>query len=318
MSPRALVFALCFLVAWPKFAIGQTAAGTDLTSRFMQFGSPQQLDATAIDQAFERVRPQLSGMTIIIVPSWLSGPLLQLRHVGGTEYFLAIERTLRETGATVIVADVNTAAGIAANGARVRALIEESGRPVCLLSHSKGGLDTLEALVEVDDATLAKVRCWIALQAPFFGSPLAETAAETPVIGASSALLLTLWAGDSRSLDDLRTDRRSAYMDERRERIARVLARVQTLCVASYVDGADTRYPLPLPLDRARRWMEQRGHRNDALVPTASSVLPGSRFIVLDNIDHTDTIAPRIPGPSPLDPAVLIRALFVVALEPQS
>jgi hypothetical protein len=60
--------------------------------------------------------------------------------------------------------------------------------------------------------------------------------------------------------------------------------------------------------------MERRGLRNDSLVPTGSSILPGCRYVVLENIDHTDTISTRLFGPSPLDPGVLIRALFALAL----
>jgi hypothetical protein len=136
----------------------------DLTPQFARFGPPHALDAAAIDRAFESVQPNLAGLTIIIVPSWLSGPLLQLRQAKLSDFFLAIETRLTEAGAKVAVADVNTAAGVQVNGARIRHMITESERPVCLVTHSKGGLDTLEALVGADDATLAKVRCWVALQ----------------------------------------------------------------------------------------------------------------------------------------------------------
>ena len=44
-------------------------------------------------------------------------------------------------------------------------------------------------------------------------------------------------------------------------------------------------------------------------------ILPGCRYVVLSNIDHTDTISGRLIGPSPLDPGVLIRALFAVAFD---
>jgi hypothetical protein len=288
----------------------------DLSPQFARFGPPSALDPRAIDAAFAGVRPALAEMTIIIVPSWLSGPLLTLRQAKLSDFFLAIETRLSETGARVVVADVNTAAGVTVNGARIRQIIAESERPVCLVTHSKGGLDALEALIRTDAETLAKVRCWVALQAPFYGSPLADAAADAPVVGSVGAFLLTLASGDSNSLADLRTDRRAAYMGERRSSIENVVTRVRPLCVASYFDGSDPRFTHPPQLTATRYWMERLGQRNDSLVPTDSSILPGCRYVILPNIDHTDTISTRLIGLSPLDPGLLIRALLALALTP--
>lgn len=286
----------------------------DISERFARFGPPTALDEAAIKTAFAQVQPQLAGMTIVIVPSWLSGPLLDLRAIGMSDYFLAIENDLSKAGARVVTADVNTAAGIAVNGPRIRRLLQGSDGPICLLTHSKGGLDALEALIGADESVLRKVRCWIALQAPFYGSPLADTA-DAPVIGTVGAFLLTLASGDGNSLSDLRTDLRARYMREHAQAIATTVERVRILCVTSYFDGSDPRFPHPPQLQATRYLMERRGQRNDSLVPTDSAILPGCPHIVLPNIDHTDTISGRLVGPSPLDPGLLVRALLTIALE---
>jgi hypothetical protein len=259
------------------------------------------------------VQPQIAGLTVIVVPSWLSGPLLDLRTIGMSDYFLAIEQDLTRAGARVVVADVNTAAGVAVNGLRIRQLLRDTHGPICLLTHSKGGLDTLDALVGADDDVLGKIRCWVALQAPFFGSPLADTA-DAPVVGTVGAFLLTLASGDGRSLSDLRTDLRAEYMSRHSIAVAATVSRLRPLCVTSYFDGSDPRFSHPPQLMATRYLMEKRGMRNDSLVPTDSAILPGCRYIVLPNVDHTDTISGRLVGPSPLDPGLLIRALFAIAL----
>jgi hypothetical protein len=122
MKRIALAVFLVLLDAPP--AAAQPAgrpAGIDISDRFAPFGPPTALDEAAITTAFARVQPQVAGLTVIIVPSWLSGPLLDLRSVGISDYFLAIDQALTKAGARVIVADVNTAAGIAINGPHIAA-----------------------------------------------------------------------------------------------------------------------------------------------------------------------------------------------------
>jgi len=161
---------------------------------------------------------------------------------------------------------------------------------------------------------LAKIRCWVALQAPFYGSPLADTA-DAPVVGTVGAFLLTLASGDGNSLADLRTDLRADYMSRHSIAIAATVTRIRPLCVTSYFDRSDPRFPHPPQLIAARYIMERRGLRNHSLVRTDSAILPGCHYIVLQNIDHTDTISGRLIGPSPLDPGLLIQALFAIALD---
>jgi hypothetical protein len=310
---RVVLAVLALLCALPA-AAQPAGRGLDISERFAPFGTPTALDEAAIGAAFARVQPQVAGLTVIIVPSWLSGPLLDLRSVGTSDYFLSIDQALSKAGARVIVADVNTAAGVAVNGSQIRHLLQETEGPLCLVTHSKGGLDTLEALIGADEAVLARIRCWVALQAPFYGSPLADTA-DAPVVGTVGAFLLTLASGDGNSLSDLRTDLRAAYMSRHAISVAATVSRIRPLCVTSYFDGSDPRFPHPPQLMATRYLMEKRGLRNDSLVPTDSAIVPGCRFVVLQNIDHTDTISGRLIGPSPLDPGVLIRALFAIALD---
>lgn len=82
-------------------------------------------------------------------------------------------------------------------------------KQVTIVSHSKGGLDTLDALLRAEARDLLgdTVVGWVALQAPFYGSPVAD-----PAPSAINAVLLSALDGNGESLDDLKTEVRETYM----------------------------------------------------------------------------------------------------------
>jgi len=85
-------------------------------------------------------------------------------------------------------------------------------KQITIVSHSKGGLDTLEALLrpEASDLLGDTVVGWVALQAPFYGSPVAD-----PAPSNINAVLLSVFDGNGESLDDLKTSVRATYMAAR-------------------------------------------------------------------------------------------------------
>jgi hypothetical protein len=85
-------------------------------------------------------------------------------------------------------------------------------KQITIVSHSKGGLDTLEALLrpEASDLLGDTVIGWVALQAPFYGSPVAD-----PAPSNINAVLLGVFDGNGESLDDLKTSARATYMAAR-------------------------------------------------------------------------------------------------------
>jgi hypothetical protein len=156
---------------------------------------------------------------------------------------------------------------------------------------------------------LAKIRCWVALQAPFYGSPLADTA-DAPVVGTVGAFLLTLASGDGNSLADLRTDLRADYMSRHSIAIAATVTRIRPLCVTSYFDRSDPRFPHPPQLIAARYIMERRGLRNDSLSadgPGHSPGLPLHR--APEHRPHRHDLGtsdrPVAPRPRPPDPGLV-------------
>ena len=85
-------------------------------------------------------------------------------------------------------------------------------KQIVIVSHSKGGLDTLDALLrpEASDLLGDTVVGWVALQAPFYGSPVAD-----PAPSVINDVLLSALGGNGESLDDLKTAGRETYMAAR-------------------------------------------------------------------------------------------------------
>jgi hypothetical protein len=103
----------------------------------------------------------------------------------------------------------STQNGIAKNGAAILDMLGKIGdRRVLIVSHSKGGLDTLEALIRADNPLRAKVHGWLSFQAPFSGTPFVDMV-PAPL---SEALMNVL--GDGLALDDIKVSVRGSYMTE--------------------------------------------------------------------------------------------------------
>ncbi len=125
----------------------------------------------------------------------------------------------------------NTQGGAVENGLAIAAFLNGLGnKSVTILSHSKGGLDTLQALLENRDLWGKIVTGWVALQPPFHGTPVADNI-PAPLAGP----LLRAFGGDQQSLLDLKTDVRQQYMSGRANAIAELTGTIPvTTCHSSF------------------------------------------------------------------------------------
>ena len=286
----------------------------DVTAHLDSLIVDGRLDATAVDRAFRTVRGRLDGVEMVVVPSYLADQFMAGRSLGVIDYFSDQEAWLRSQGIRTTIAPVDTEASVADNGRLLAALIADSDRPLCLITHSKGGLDTLEALLSIDRSLLARVRCWLAFQAPFSGSPLADMAAGLRTARPAFDGALTLLGGSATSLDDLTTPVRRDRLRQTDEAIREILARVPMLSVATVLDQSDRLIPSSR-FEAPRRWMAEHGIASDGAVPVNAAILPHSRYVVVEGLDHTDTV----DGDTALaamgaNDATFLQALLVVAL----
>ena len=227
--------------------------------------------------------PALSGRRVLLAYG-LAGEAIARLSVVGFDYMGTQLAWLRACGAKAEVVALPTAAAVEDNATLLAKALTAEAEPCLLLSHSKGGLESLSALLRPGVA--AHCAAFLALQSPFYGSPVADALLHSPGFhGAARRLAQLLRVGSGAGLVDLTSAVRTAWMEERAAQIAALTSLLPVLCVASQVKrdtavGPDRRY-LPLA-----EWLERRGAgANDGLVPVASALLPGARHWVL-NASH--------------------------------
>lgn len=129
----------------------------------------------------------------------------------------------------------DTSESVAHNAAAVLRFLRRTNKQIIIVSHSKGGLDTLEALIGAPELWGDTVIGWVALQAPFYGSPVAD---QTFV--AANDFLLEALGGNGESAGDLKTKARAPYMSKNEARIAELTATIPVISAYSTYEASGT------------------------------------------------------------------------------
>ena len=167
----------------------------DRTLQFQALREGGTFDVPAIEERFAALQPRLADVHFILVPSYLSDFLDVPHTLGIIDYFGDQERGLREAGYGVTVVDTESEASAADNARLIAAIADQGDRRLCFITHSKGGLDTLVFLLQADAAVRERVVCWVAFQAPFAGSPIADGVASQALLRWPSEQALALSMG---------------------------------------------------------------------------------------------------------------------------
>lgn len=285
--------------------------GHEATGKLAPYFSDGQLEASRAEAAFARVANRIRASRILFVPAVLSGIALKASRLRLVEYLAHQVRQLKDQGFDAEIADIDTGATVAANGARLAQILERQHCPTWIVTHSKGGLDALEALV-AHPAVRRFVDGWVAFQAPFQGSPIADIACTAPKARRIGAAALRLLGADPRAICDLTTAERGRYLDENATEIARLLADVPVMCVGTAMGKG------LLPSWPTVKWMEQRGLRNDGLVPVTSTILPGAHYVLLEGMGHGEVATSHLLSRRKYEQIDLLKILFAIMLERQT
>ncbi len=322
-SARATVFRLVAVLglALPPFWVSSAAVAEpkidvppgarNVTAEWQAFWRDGDIDAERVDTAFATVVDELRGYRVVVVPSYLSGILIDAGEFRLTDYFRSQIEALNAERIETVIAPVDTEESVAENGRRLAAFIGVSDRPVCIVSHSKGGLDTLEFLLRAEPEVRRQIACWVVLQSPFAGSPVADLIVDEDWTRGITEPMLRALGGNGNSIDDLTVKVRSNYMKKYSQNIENITKTIPMVVLATYLDGKRTP---SLHVAPTYRWMHDESIENDGLVPVDSALLPNARYIVLPGLDHTDPVAKKPIMGNPIDRVLLWKSLLYMAL----
>jgi pimeloyl-ACP methyl ester carboxylesterase len=127
----------------------------------------------------------------------------------------------------------DTSASVKHNAAALLEVLRSTKKRIIIVSHSKGSLDTLDALLQAPQLVGTRVVGWVAIQAPFHGSPVADSTF-APVNG----LLLEALGGNGQSVEDLKTKVREPYMQANKARIEALTARIPVISAYSTYEAS--------------------------------------------------------------------------------
>jgi hypothetical protein len=291
------------------------AFGPDLSQRLLALKKDDAFDPMLVEALLAPQRERLKTIEVLVVPGFLTDLLEPLEAIGISDYLEAQVEALQPLVRKVSLVDLETEGSVADNATTIAEAVAAAEGPLCLLSHSKGGLDALEFLLSANPALTDKVVCWVAIQAPFAGSPVADVVSDWGLLRWPSEQLLLLLGGSEQALHDQRTDLRSCYLGQHDAAVKALGERMAVLALAGAIDsdaGWTEHLTMVLP---TLAWMRLNGIRNDGLVPTDSAKLPHLPYAVLAPLDHTGAVAFGTTSLSFEQRKLLTQALFALALQ---
>ena len=257
---------------------------------------------------------RLKTTRILLVPGFMSN---LATTAGGQKalpfvpkYFREQLQFLQDRGLDCRLVDIESETSIYDNARKVIRELEQAPGKVLVIGHSKGGLDTLEALLKRPDLR-RKVTAVIAVQSPFLGSPVADLVLGSPTLSFNSSILLELLGGSKQSLKNLSVAYRESYHRRNGAEIKKLTAQVPFYSFSTWKDDSFLPY-IDTVFEVFRDYMLALGLKNDGLVPAQSAVLPGSRYVYLAGTDHLCTIM-WVPVPF-FDRTGFIRSAIKLAL----
>lgn len=188
--------------------------------------------------------------------------------------------------------DLETENGPKENAKSIIAAIEKSTKPVLIYSHSKGGLDTLEAIRQRPDI-LTKIYGWVSVQSPFWGAPVASGFDKNLIFRDSGHRIFEWMGGSASGMNSLTIADRETYMNsvEIKNLILEIKHKIKFINFGSFKKN---RLGIDTPLELFRNYTQNNAGANDGVVPLHSALMKDHGhnvdYIIEGEVDHLMTM----------------------------
>ncbi|MGZ3788727.1 MAG: hypothetical protein ACXVLQ_09405 [Bacteriovorax sp.] len=168
----------------------------------------------------------------------------------------------------------------------------KSDKPVLIYSHSKGGLDTLEAIRQ-NPKILANIHGWASIQSPFWGSPVASGFNNNVILQDSADSLFKWMGGDASGMSSLTIEERDSYME--RSDVKNLLSLMnQNIKFINFASFKTNTFGIDTPLELFRNYTDAISGANDGVVPLKSALMKEHGYdvdyIIEEQVDHLMTM----------------------------
>jgi hypothetical protein len=157
---------------------------------------------------------------------------------------------------------------------------------VVVISHSKGGVEFLNVLLENEDIR-KKTRGWIAMQTPFYGAYIADFFADTSIINIGTKWVFSFFGG---SIDGLKSLSPSVLVKFQRKNKSSIKEALKGINFLQYVTYIENEFGPESPLESVRDLISLKKGRNDGLVEVSTAYIPFGNYIIEDGVDHLATV----------------------------
>jgi len=222
---------------------------------------------------------------IYFIPGLFSGPI---HYVFGT-YFVDQFTYLKSLGKDYEMLPINTENSVSDNAVFIKNFIEDKSG-LTFITHSKGGLDLLDALITYPEMR-SKIKKIVFIQAPFYGTPLVNLVKKNLSLKLMAMTAFKLSKGKWNTLDEISILKRKEYMEHYALEIKEVLEEMDITSIGSVVDYTKTKttsllYPLI-------KYLKSIGMEGDGVVPLESTKLTGAVNLRVEGIDHSSMVVKR-------------------------
>ncbi len=191
----------------------------------------------------------------------------------------------------------DTESSIEVNAQAIIAAIAASSKKVVIYSHSKGGLETLEAIRQRPDL-LGKIHSWASIQSPFWGSYTASILYGNVFLRTIGRNILDWMGGDIGGMQSLTMEEREVYMakPEIKSLLVKIKNRIKFL---NYGSTKKNLFGIDTPLEFFRDITQIKVGDNDGVVALSSSLMKfhghNIDFIFEEGVDHLMTMTKYRP-----------------------